>query len=335
MSRRIVIAVLVIALSAVLLVLVWPQALGLQAAPIIAQVVALRGLDVAIAIVAIVVLLLLALVRPVRAFAFALAIPLVVFALVSVAILGTRGFGGPTVARPASSITVLSWNTRGGAPGAETIARLALAQHADVISLPETTQVMGVQIEQIMRASGEPMWVLSKANGYTYQSHATTLLVSARLGRYSADPNVGNTSVSSTVVAKSDNRTSPTFIAVHAVSPKPYEMRNWRSDVRYLSTLCNGSNLIMAGDFNSTLDHLRSLSTSPGADFGGCKDAGASAHAAAIGSWPTTLPELLGAQIDHVMYGSGWKLSSMHVIGTEDGAGSDHRPVVATLVPAS
>jgi endonuclease/exonuclease/phosphatase (EEP) superfamily protein YafD len=333
MTRPIVTVVLAVLLSAILLVFIWPQLFGLEAAPVIAQVVALRGLDVAIAVAAIVALLLLAAWKPARRFALTLTIPFVVFALASVAILGARGLGDPAASKAPSDITVLSWNTRGGAPGADAIAKLALAEHADVVTLPETTQSMGVEIEQIMSAAGEPMWVLSRTHGLIYGSHATTLLVSSALGKYSADNSVGDTSVSSSVIAKPDDGIGPTLIAVHAVSPKPQEMRNWSSDLHFLSTICKGSNVIMAGDFNSTLDNLQSLSTKSGADFGQCTDSGAASHGAAIGSWPTNLPELLGAQIDHVMYGSAWKVSSMHVIGTEDSAGSDHRPIVATLAP--
>jgi endonuclease/exonuclease/phosphatase (EEP) superfamily protein YafD len=333
MTRRIVTVVLALLLSAFLLLIVWPQAFGLEAAPVIAQVVSLRGLDVAIALVAIVVLLILAAWKPARRFALTLTIPFVVFALVSVSILGARGFGDPPVAKATSDITVLSWNTKGGAPGATAIAELALAQHADVIALPETTQTMGVDIEHLMSAAGEPMWVLSRTHGLIYGSHATTLLISATLGKYSADNSVGDTSVSSSVIAKPDDGVGPTLVAVHAVSPKPQEMLNWHSDLKFLSTICSGSDLIMAGDFNSTLDNLRPFSAASGDDFGECTDAGAASHSAAIGSWPTNLPELLGAQIDHVMYGSAWKVSSMHVIGTEDSAGSDHRPIVAMLAP--
>jgi endonuclease/exonuclease/phosphatase family metal-dependent hydrolase len=107
-------------------------------------------------------------------------------------------------------------------------------------------------------------------------------------------------------------------------------MRNWRSDLRYLASRCNGSNLIMAGDFNATLDHLRAYGVG-GNDFGSCTDSGAASGGASIGSWPTSLPQLMGAQIDHVMYGKTWKVVAMKVVGTEDGAGSDHRPVVTTL----
>jgi endonuclease/exonuclease/phosphatase (EEP) superfamily protein YafD len=35
------------------------------------------------------------------------------------------------------------------------------------------------------------------------------------------------------------------------------------------------------------------------------------------------------------MYTPAWKVAAMTVIRTEDAAGSDHRPIVATLAPTS
>jgi hypothetical protein len=35
------------------------------------------------------------------------------------------------------------------------------------------------------------------------------------------------------------------------------------------------------------------------------------------------------------MYTSAWKTVAMRVVSTQDGAGSDHRPIVATLAPTS
>ncbi|HEY4268191.1 MAG TPA: endonuclease/exonuclease/phosphatase family protein [Galbitalea sp.] len=332
MIRRIVAAVFLVAIAATLFVVAWPEGLGLQAQPIVAQVIALRGLDVVIALGLVVVVLLAALVwRSAGRFFGAAAVLLILFVLAVGGILELRGFGASTVsAKAATDVTVLSWNTKGGAPGPETIAKLAIAQHADIIALPETTQETGVEIEAIMRAAGRPMWVLSAAHGYIYSSHATTLLVSSALGSYSVNSFEGDTSVSSTVIAEPNQIGSPVIVAVHAVSPKPQEMRNWRSDLRYLATRCTGGNLIMAGDFNATLDHLRTYGTD-GHDFGSCTDSGAASRGAALGSWPTSLPQLLGAQIDHVMYGNTWKVVAMKVVGTEDTAGSDHRPVVTTL----
>jgi endonuclease/exonuclease/phosphatase (EEP) superfamily protein YafD len=336
MIRKVLAALLLLVAAAILLVAVWPELFGLQSAPVIAQVVSLRGLDVAIALGLMVVFALLAVGwRSARRFLSSLLILLLAFCLLSAAILTTRGFGSPATATKSSSdITVLSWNTEGGAPGAVEIARVALAQHADIVALPETTLATGVDVADLMKESGRPMWVYSGTHGNVYQSHATTLLISVGLGRYTVDNNEGDTSVLASIIAKPDSGTGPTIVAVHAVSPKPDEMLNWRADLRFLSRRCTGSNLIMAGDFNSTLDELEALSTKSGADFGECHDAGYASRTAAIGSWPTSLPALLGAQIDHVMYTSAWRTVSMKVIQDEDLAGSDHRPIVAVLAPA-
>jgi endonuclease/exonuclease/phosphatase (EEP) superfamily protein YafD len=336
MIRRVLAAVLVVAVAAVLLVAAWPQLFHLEAAPVVAQVVSLRGLDIAIAVALIVVIGLVALAwRASRRFLGSIVALLVVFCLVSLAVLSSRGWGGAAPPKDtAERITVLSWNTKGDAPGAAAIAKLALARHADVVALPETTLVTGKQVAVLMRAGGHPMWVYSSAFDYVSKSRSTTLLISAALGTYSVDKEAGNTAVLPTVIARPDDGAGPTIVAVHAVSPIPKEMRNWRADLAWLSAKCAGGNTIMAGDFNSTLDHLRSHGTAKDADFGACTDAGSASGTAAIATWPTILPAQLGAQIDHVMYTPNWRAVGMRVIDDEDASGSDHRPILVTLAPA-
>jgi endonuclease/exonuclease/phosphatase (EEP) superfamily protein YafD len=337
MVRNVFAAILVAVAAAILLVAVWPQLFGLQNAPIIAQVVSLRGLDIAIALALVLVLVFLAIWwRGGRRVFGVLASLLLVYCLINIGILSIRGFGeSSTAAKGAADVTVLSWNTKGSKPSPAVISALALSAHADVIALPETSQTTGLAVAALLKAAGRPMWVFSGAQGGTFQAHATTLLISAALGRYKVDSTVGDTSVTSSLIARPDSGTGPTIVAVHAVSPRPGEMRNWRADLAFLAKACTGRNVIMAGDFNSTLDGLSAHRAVTGAQFAQCLDAGLAAHTAAVGSWPTNLPALLGAQIDHVMYTPAWRTVSMHVIGTEDSAGSDHRPIVATLAPTS
>lgn len=339
MLPRVVTIALVSLLSIVLLVFTWPQLFDLQAAPVIAQVVSLRGLDVTIALAAVLVLGMLALNRYARRLTLALAVPLVIFAIVVTAILGGRGFGVPVNSSPLppGALTVMEWNTKGDATGAAAIAKVALTEHAEIVSLPGTTQDVGARVALTMKAAGHPMWVYSTAFGHVARSKSTTLLISSSLGRYEVEGRVGNTVVQPSIVVKPVNGVGPTLVAVHAVSPRPSQMRNWRTDLKYLSMLCdgptNGNGLIMTGDFNATLDNLQPLSSMPGADFGQCFDAALQTRGAAVGSWPTALPPLLGAQIDHVMTTLQWKTFSMRVVMTEDHAGSDHRPIVATIIP--
>ncbi|MEO8095246.1 MAG: endonuclease/exonuclease/phosphatase family protein [Pseudolysinimonas sp.] len=335
MFRSFVAAVIVIVVGATLIIAAWPQVFGLAQAPIVAQVVSLRGLDVAIALVFVVALTLAALLSGgVRRFAATIAVMLLVFCGISAAVLSTRGFGNPGFeSAAANDVTVLSWNTLGDAPGAEAIAKLALDSGAEIVTLPETTNQTGIQVAELMKAAGSPMWVYTVSYDEISKSRSTTLLVSAALGQYEVDTTAKTTSVLPTIVATPKNGSGPTIIAVHAVSPLPGEMAHWRSDLKWLSTACSGDNVIMSGDFNSTLDHYTGLGVDS-ATIGDCSDAALATGNAAVGTWPVTLPALLSAPIDHVMTTANWRVTGMRVIQSHDGDGSDHRPILVQLSPA-
>jgi endonuclease/exonuclease/phosphatase (EEP) superfamily protein YafD len=308
--------------------------------------------------------------KPVRRLAASLAIVVVLFIVANAGILAARGIGvsdveadaaaggsasaGSGAAGSAGGVTVLSWNTLGDAPGAETIADLALAQGADIVALPETTEVTGVKVAELMRDGGRPMWVHTVAFDLVSKARSTTLLISPTLGDYTVQSAVGsgppgNTNVLPTVVATPVDGDGPTVIAVHAVAPIQWEMSNWRSDLDWLATQCNGGSVIMAGDFNATVDHMAGREASaavssnsagdPAASggnvLGACRDAGLAAGSGAVGTWPANLPALLGSPIDHVLSTADWTVRSMSVIETRDSAGSDHRPIVATLEPTA
>ena len=54
--------------------------------------------------------------------------------------------------------------------------------------------------------------------------------------------------------------------------------------------------------------------------------------AAALGTWPASVPALLAAPIDHVLVdGRAWRVVGFDVL--QRTGGSDHRPVLATLEP--
>ena len=349
---------LVLVTLAVLAVLAWPQFFGLQNSWVVAQAVSLRGLAEVVAAALLLVLGILALlVRPFRGTTALLMALLLVFGAVNTGVLLHRGLGGGTAdasgaagsgadgaaasAAPADSITVLSWNTLGDAPGAEKIAALALAEDADVLTLPETTEETGVLIAEAMRDAGRPMWVHTVSFDLISKARSTTLLISPELGDYTVTSSAGsgppgNTNVLPTVVAAPMGGTGPTIIAVHAVAPIQWEMSNWRSDLDWLAGQCDAAgSVIMAGDFNATLDHFAGRATAAGAALGGCHDAALSNGAAGVGTWPADAPALLGTPIDHVLATADWQVQSMRVIGTEDASGSDHRPLVATLTATS
>ena len=319
-------------------VLVWPQGFGLQNQWVAAHVVALRGAAAVGGGLGAVLFALLAIPRATRRFGIAMAVVLALFATGNVAVLAARGVGGSEAAGDAASVTVLSWNTLGEVPDASTIADLALDEGADVVVLPETTDPLGEEVAIAMREGGNPMWVHTQSFDDIAKARSTTILISPDLGDYEvvsvqAPGPPGNTNTLPTVVADPIDGDGPRIVAVHAVAPIRWELRNWRSDLDWLAEQCAGENVIMAGDFNATVDHFAGRGID-GGDLGRCRDAAVAAGAGAIGTWPTDVPRLLGSPIDHVLATPGWRVDAFRVLDGYDDAGSDHRPVVATLSPA-
>lgn len=332
---RILAAALLVVAAGVLLVLAWPQLFGLATAPVIAQLVSLRALVVVVGLVAVVALTLVALLSAgARRFLASLALAALVFCAINVVVLATRGFGNEAFeTRSDSDITVLAWNTLGDAPSPELIAQLALESGADVIALPETTRATALEVARLMTDAGAPMAHFTAAYDEVSKSRSTSLLISVELGEYAADETAVTTATLPSLVATPVDGTGPIIVAVHAVAPIPGEMEHWRTALRWLAGRCTGGNVILAGDFNSTLDHYGGLGTD-GGTLGTCVDAALATDNGAIGTWPTQLPAILGAPIDHVMASPDWRVSGMRVVQSHDGYGSDHRPVLVQLSPA-
>jgi endonuclease/exonuclease/phosphatase (EEP) superfamily protein YafD len=339
MARRLVAAAIILIVAAALLIAAWPQLFGLERQTGVAQVVSLRGLAALIAGVGVVALLLIALVsRRARRLAASIALLLLVFAGVTAAVLATRGATPAGFQTKADAdVTVLSWNTLGDSPGAAEIAKLALAQHADIVTLPETSDATARAVQQLMAQAGVTMREFHVSFDEIAKSRTTSLLISAKLGEYRLDSSHGSTKTLPSVVAVPVSGDGPTIVAAHPVAPVPDEMANWRQGLSWLAQRCGaGDDIIMAGDFNSTLDHYSGLGTETDhgqGDLGACHDGARAEGSAAVGTWPTSLPTQLGAPIDHVMASQGWTFVGFRVIGSEDGAGSDHRPILAQLRP--
>lgn len=326
-----------IVLAIVAAVLTWPQFFHLERTYPIAQLVSFRG-AVVVAFGALLVLaLLLALIRPLRGFAASIAIVALLGGVANVAIVWMRGTGTHSLpAATDTSIRVMSWNTAGESTDPALIAKTAVAMDADIVTLPETTAKAGTDVAVAMRKLGHRMWVLS-ANYQGWDASYTTILISPRLGNYSViqsslDGSSNTSSVPSAVAMPVDG-SGPIIVAAHAVAPRPHDMEHWRSDLRWLADQCADDDVIMAGDFNATIDHMAGLGED-GGTLGRCTDAAAATGNGSVGTWSTTMPTLVGAPIDHVMTSSSWKATGSVVIGSMDGSGSDHRPIVVQLEPA-
>lgn len=333
--------------SAILVTLLWAVAAAILTFPDffrldrvtpVAQLIAPRGaLVVALAAVGI-LLLLVAAFRGIRAFAATAGILAVAAAGIGGLVLTQRGLGTSALpAKTASAVRVMTWNTAGEATSPTEVARLAVAMDADIVSLPETTIQSGEQIAIEMRELGHPMWAHHTDYG-GWDAGSTTLLIAPELGDYavieSSLDGSSNTSTVPSAVAMPVDGEGPIVVAVHAVAPRPAYMDSWRDDLRWLADQCAAQNVIMVGDFNATLDHFSDLGVDGGA-LGRCSDAAAATGNGAVGTWPTGVPALLGAPIDHVLTTSAWRATGSLVITSIDDSGSDHRPLVVQLEPVA
>ena len=330
-----VIGALVAALfAAAAAVVTWPQLLRLERELPFAQLVSLRPLVVAGFVAIALVALLFSLGRRIRGFCLWIALISLAAAGTGAGILAVRGLGTETLPdKDADSIRIMTWNTAGPATDADTIAETAVAMQADIVALPETTMDTGRAVAVAMGERGHPMWAhVDRYEGPdTWDANSTALLISPELGDYavieSEAGGTSNTTIVPSAVAMPVDGDGPIVVAVHAVAPRPDETDSWRNDLQWLADQCAAEDVIMAGDFNATLDHMARLGVD-GGDLGRCHDAAKLTGNGGIGTWPTDLPAPLGAPIDHVMATDGWEPTGSVVISSLDASGSDHRPLV-------
>lgn len=317
-------------------VLTWPQFFRVERMYPIAQIVSMRGV-LALGFAALLILaLLLALARPLRGFAASIALIALLAGGANVAILWMRGTGADTLPEPTdTSVRVMTWNTAGSATDPDLIAKTAVAMDADIVALPETTEENGEAVAVAMRDLGHRMWV-HNARYPGWDARSTTILISPDLGDYSviesSEDGSSNTSTVPSAVAMPVDGKGPIVVAVHVVAPRQAEMDDWRDDLQWVADQCAEDDVIMAGDFNATIDHMSGFGTK-GGTLGRCTDAAAATGNGAVGTWASSVPPLLGAPIDHVMTSSGWHATGSVVITSLDDSGSDHRPLVVQLEP--
>ena len=336
MLRRYLAAAIVLLSALFLLVVIWPQLFGLQRTAGIAQLVSFRGALLGALAIGVLVLFFLSVLTPkLRRFLASIAVLLIAAAALQGVVLASRGAGDMDFQTATdSTITVLAWNTLGDAPGPQAVANLALDSRADVIVLPETSAPFGIELRDILGLSGRPMQTFTVAYDQVSKARSTTVLIADSLGEYSVNADEPSSSVLPSVVARPVDGSGPTIVGVHLVAPLPGEFAHWRGDLEWMAKACADPNVIIAGDFNSTIDHFTGLGNDS-ATLGDCTDAAATTNNAAVGTWPTKVPAFFGVPIDHIMSTPNWTVTGMRVVENYDGYGSDHRPVLAQLFPAA
>jgi endonuclease/exonuclease/phosphatase (EEP) superfamily protein YafD len=293
--------------------------------PPVIQLIALRGL---VALGSTLAALVLAVMvyrwharRATAALLATLAAFLAAAAAIQVAVLSDRGTA-MSQARPATGpnqVVVVAFNTF-GALTAQEIADFTAEREADVVALPETSRVAVEKASVILAAQGLHYRVLISDSAHGYE-RATSALVSTTLGTYHV---VGEPHPDASLVAVGSG---PPLVIVHTVSPVSPNPSSWARTTTWAVTSCGEHpGGIVAGDFNSTLDHPAF------AHLGDCVDAAAVTGTAGVATWPAGMPRWLGAPIDHVLVDpASWDVVRTTVL--DPPAGSDHRAIEAVLRP--
>lgn len=306
---------------------VWPQALGLHRLPLVSDAIPFRGI-LALVLGALALVATVVAVRRRRwSVAAALAIAFAAATVGHGAVLLARG-GGSAVAE--GDLTVVAWNTYGGGASPESIARLVRETGADVVSLPETDAIAAAAVVGILARDGIEMTHDTVVSEPGDDPVPTSILIATSLGPYERDASAGSTPGVPSGVWRPSDGDGPVLVAAHPLPPLPLIMTEWVDGLQWVAARCADPDVIVAGDLNATLDHFSGLGRDGGV-IGGCRDAAADQGAAAVGTWPVRLPAALAAPIDHVLTGGNWQARGFAVVTGFDDAGSDHRPVVATV----
>ncbi|WP_104434171.1 endonuclease/exonuclease/phosphatase family protein [Kineococcus xinjiangensis] len=247
---------------------------------------------------------------------------------VSGAVVLHRGAGaGELPAAEAGDVTVVTVNTEFSRADVQAVASLVLRTQADVVTMPETTARFAGEVAAAVRTGGGPALQVLAHEGRGPENTSTSLLVSDRWGPYRKLPARELPMRLGAVAAVPVAGDGPPLAAVHPYPPVGEGLPTWEAEglaaVRWCET---HPGALVGGDFNATPDHpaLRAL--------GECVDVSVATGTGSRGTWPSRVPALLGAPIDHVLADARrWRPVASAVV---DVPGTDHRAVVARVRPS-
>ncbi len=233
---------------------------------------------------------------------------------------GPRGFGGPDGTGHGQTVRILALNLHRGLADPGELMVLARSRDADLVVL---TEVTSGSLKKLAGAGLERLYPESVV------ASAPATLGSGIWSRWPLGPRKRLDTRPNQVLATVQVPASIPFElgTVHPTAPTgPRSTSEWTADLDHLPPA--GSRnlpLVLAGDFNATLDHarLRRLIDS------GYRDAGSAVGRGLSFTWPSRIGWPPPVAIDHILAQRGIGFSDYDV---ETVAGTDHRAVFAELV---
>jgi hypothetical protein len=209
----------------VALLLSWPQAVSAERLPGIAQLISFRaGLAIALLVVGL-VFAVVARARRRWSAAAALAVLLVAASAANAGIVLARsgvGTQSGNAGRGTDELTVVAWNTLGGAASPQSIARLVIDTDADIVSLPETDETAVAEVARLVALEGKAMTADTTRGADGDSDIPTSVLIADELGDYRMDEDAGSTPGLPSGVWEPVDGTGPRIVAAH---PLPRDRR--------------------------------------------------------------------------------------------------------------
>ncbi|WP_028923349.1 endonuclease/exonuclease/phosphatase family protein [Pseudonocardia acaciae] len=288
---------------------------GLDRRTPFAQLVAFRPVALAGALV-VLALLALVLARTRKVWPF-------VAGLLAVVLAGGLTLAPRLVANPPGGgrgLTVLTANLLNGSGSVERLAELIARERPDLVALTEVGAAYRARLEPLVRPLGY------RAYGSTGPDRpdiaGVTALARVELGEL--DATVDAATHFPSLELRGGRLDGLRFVTFHSIAPVRGAVGQWLSDLGRLRAWCAGpAPVVVAGDFNATLDHSPFRSAAAG-----CVDAAERTGDGLVGTWPASAPRAVGVQIDHVLASGGIGAEATSVW---DIPGSDHRAVLTRL----
>lgn len=231
-----------------------------------------------------------------------------------------REIGGPENVPGGKSVRILSINMYRGFADADQIADLARARDVDLVAVQELTEEAVAELDAAGFATDYPHRVLQPAP------------LATGGGIFSRWPlqDLGSlpTEFHQPVAAVDVPDSIPIrFVTVHPMAPStPGRTGQWASEFEKLpAAYSEDLPMVLAGDFNATLDHekLASLIDT------GYRDAAEVVGNGLVSTWPSSLGWKLPVTIDHVLAEEGISIGGYDVEKVDK---TDHRAIVAELL---
>jgi len=248
--------------------------------------------------------------------AFFLAVAVVGFALAVV----PRELGTARTLAGGHPVRILAANLARGGADAGQVLDLARSRDADLVVLTELDPGFAAELDRLGIATLYPERVIAESRPDAIGTGIWSRWPLTPNGRLDTRPNQPRAIVEVPASLPIE------LVAVHPTAPAgPRSTREWERDFDRLPAAGSADlPLVLAGDFNATLDHanLRDLIET------GYRDAGESAGRGLVSTWPSRLKWPLPVTIDHVLAERGIAVADYDVEKIE---GSDHRAVYAEL----